>query len=181
MLQEPGNNDRWYVVEKTGEAAGIRINPEHPVLKDLRVRQAINMAFDRKSMIDSLYGDVAEPLTLPRYLADVRPGTDSLVLEVDPGVSETPMEEGDRVPLASTVRTRPDPAFVERFAARLVAARVPVIAAGKGIVRQNAMAELARSPEASAIGSRIRAVTTPLTNMIRAVEICRWARVTASW
>jgi peptide/nickel transport system substrate-binding protein len=51
-----------YVVEQTGEAAGIRINPEHPVLKDLRVRQAINMAFDRKSMIDALYSDVAEPL-----------------------------------------------------------------------------------------------------------------------
>ena len=50
------------MVELTGEAVGIRINPEHPVLKDLRVRQAINMAFDRKSMIDSLYGDVAEPL-----------------------------------------------------------------------------------------------------------------------
>ena len=26
------------------------------------MRQAINMAFDRQSMIDSLYGDVAEPL-----------------------------------------------------------------------------------------------------------------------
>ena len=50
------------VVEQTGEAVGIRINPEHPVLKDLRVRQAINMAFDRKSMIDTLYGEVAEPL-----------------------------------------------------------------------------------------------------------------------
>ena len=50
------------VVEQTGEAVGIRINPEHPVLKDLRVRQAINMAFDRKSMIDALYGEVAEPL-----------------------------------------------------------------------------------------------------------------------
>ena len=42
-----------------------------------------------------------------------------------------------------TVRTRPDPAFVERFAARVMAARAPVIAAGKGIIRQNAMAELA--------------------------------------
>jgi ABC-type transport system substrate-binding protein len=50
------------VVEQTGEAVGIRIDPEHPVLKDLRVRQAINLAFDRKSMIDSLYGPVAEPL-----------------------------------------------------------------------------------------------------------------------
>jgi peptide/nickel transport system substrate-binding protein len=50
------------VIELTGESVGLRINPEHPVLQDLRVRQAINMAFDRKSMIDSLYGDVAEPL-----------------------------------------------------------------------------------------------------------------------
>jgi peptide/nickel transport system substrate-binding protein len=50
------------IIEQTGEAVGIRINMEHPVLKDLRVRQAINMAFDRKSMIDALYGDVAEPL-----------------------------------------------------------------------------------------------------------------------
>jgi peptide/nickel transport system substrate-binding protein len=51
-----------HVVELTGETPSIRINMEHPVLKDLRVRQALNMAFDRKSMIDSLYGDVAEPL-----------------------------------------------------------------------------------------------------------------------
>jgi peptide/nickel transport system substrate-binding protein len=51
------------IIEQTGEAVGIRINPEHPVLQDLRVRQAINMAFDRKGMIDSLYGgEVAEPL-----------------------------------------------------------------------------------------------------------------------
>jgi peptide/nickel transport system substrate-binding protein len=50
------------LIELTGEAVGIKINPEHPVLKDLRVRQAINMSLDRKSMIDSLYGDVAEPL-----------------------------------------------------------------------------------------------------------------------
>ena len=50
------------LIELTGESVGIRINPEHPVLKDLRVRQAINMSIDRKSMIDALYGDVAEPL-----------------------------------------------------------------------------------------------------------------------
>jgi peptide/nickel transport system substrate-binding protein len=51
-----------HVVEQTGEAVGIRINPEHPVLKDVRVREALNIGFDRKSMIDALYGDVAEPL-----------------------------------------------------------------------------------------------------------------------
>ena len=50
------------LIELTGESVGIRTNPEHPVLKDLRVRQALNLAIDRKSMIDSLYGPVAEPL-----------------------------------------------------------------------------------------------------------------------
>ena len=45
-----------YFVEQTGEAVGIRINTEHPVLKDLRVRQAINMSIDRTGMIDALYG-----------------------------------------------------------------------------------------------------------------------------
>ena len=51
-----------HLVEQTGEAVGVRINMEHPVLKDVRVRQAINMSIDRKSLIDALYGDVAEPL-----------------------------------------------------------------------------------------------------------------------
>jgi len=50
------------MIELTGESVGIRMNPEHPVLKDLKVRQAINMSVDRKSMIDALYAGVAEPL-----------------------------------------------------------------------------------------------------------------------
>jgi peptide/nickel transport system substrate-binding protein len=49
-------------VELTGESVGLRVNPEHPVLKDVRVRQAINLAIDRKNMIDALYGPIAEPL-----------------------------------------------------------------------------------------------------------------------
>jgi peptide/nickel transport system substrate-binding protein len=51
-----------HLVELTGESVGIRINTEHPILKDLRVRQAINMSIDRKGIIDALYGEVAEPL-----------------------------------------------------------------------------------------------------------------------
>jgi peptide/nickel transport system substrate-binding protein len=51
-----------YLVELTGESVGVRINTEHPLLKDLRVRQAMNMSIDRKTMIDALYGEVAEPL-----------------------------------------------------------------------------------------------------------------------
>jgi ABC-type transport system substrate-binding protein len=50
------------LIELTGEAVGIRFNTEHPVLQDLRVRQALNLALDRQSMIDALYGPVAEPL-----------------------------------------------------------------------------------------------------------------------
>jgi acetolactate synthase-1/2/3 large subunit len=41
------------------------------------------------------------------------------------------------------VCARPDPAFVERFAAAAMAARAPVIAAGKGVIRKQAMKELA--------------------------------------
>jgi peptide/nickel transport system substrate-binding protein len=50
------------LVELTGESVGIRVNPEHPVLKDLKVRQALNLSIDRKGMIDALYAGVAEPL-----------------------------------------------------------------------------------------------------------------------
>jgi peptide/nickel transport system substrate-binding protein len=49
-------------IEVTGESVGIRINTEHALLKDLRVRQALNMSVDRKGIIDALYGPVAEPL-----------------------------------------------------------------------------------------------------------------------
>src|SRR5690606_1144908 len=42
-----------------------------------------------------------------------------------------------------TLRARPDPAFVERVAAAAMAARAPVIAAGKGILLSQAIAELA--------------------------------------
>ncbi len=43
----------------------------------------------------------------------------------------------------ATVTHKPDPQDVERFAKRLMEARSPVIAAGKGIMRQRAMQELA--------------------------------------
>jgi peptide/nickel transport system substrate-binding protein len=50
------------MVELSGESVGIRINTEHALLKDPRVRQAINLSIDRKSMIDALYAEVGEPL-----------------------------------------------------------------------------------------------------------------------
>jgi peptide/nickel transport system substrate-binding protein len=50
------------LIELTGESVGLRINPEHPVLKDVRVRQALNMSIDRKSMIEALFPDIGEPL-----------------------------------------------------------------------------------------------------------------------
>jgi peptide/nickel transport system substrate-binding protein len=51
-----------YFIELTGEAVGLRINTEHDLLKDLRVRQAINMSIDRKGMMDALYPEIAEGL-----------------------------------------------------------------------------------------------------------------------
>jgi peptide/nickel transport system substrate-binding protein len=49
-------------LEVTGEVVGLRINTEQALLKDLRVRQALNLAIDRKGIIDGLFGSLAEPL-----------------------------------------------------------------------------------------------------------------------
>jgi hypothetical protein len=57
-------------------------------------------------------------------------------------LQEQPAELAEYRPLR-TVCTAPDPGFIERVVARVKAARAPVIAAGKGIIRQQAMAELA--------------------------------------
>jgi len=46
-------------------------------------------------------------------------------------------------PIATVVH-KPDPRDVDRYAQRLMASRFPVIAAGKGIIRQGAMQELAQ-------------------------------------
>jgi len=44
----------------------------------------------------------------------------------------------------ATVVTKPDPQFVGQCAKRLMDARAPVLAAGKGIIRQGAMAQLSK-------------------------------------
>jgi peptide/nickel transport system substrate-binding protein len=52
------------IIQQTQRAPSIRINWEHPVLQDVRVRQAIAEAIDTQGMIDTLYpGGVAVPLT----------------------------------------------------------------------------------------------------------------------
>lgn len=51
------------ILEPTMESPSVRINPQHPVLKDVRVRQAIVYAVDTKGIIEALYpGGVAVPL-----------------------------------------------------------------------------------------------------------------------
>ena len=44
----------------------------------------------------------------------------------------------------ATVAAKPDPQFVDQCAKRLMAAHAPVLAAGKGIIRQGAMAQLSQ-------------------------------------
>jgi peptide/nickel transport system substrate-binding protein len=51
------------IIEQTQESPIFRINGEHPVLKDVRVRQAIAEAIDTQGMINSLYpGGIGVPL-----------------------------------------------------------------------------------------------------------------------
>ena len=60
------------IVEQTQESVILDINYEHPVMKDIRVRQAIYGAIDIQGMINSLYPDgIGVPLTGQ----PVRPGT----------------------------------------------------------------------------------------------------------
>jgi peptide/nickel transport system substrate-binding protein len=52
-----------YIIEPTMETPGIRLNPQHPVMKDLRVRQAMAYAIDTNAIIQAFYpGGVAVPL-----------------------------------------------------------------------------------------------------------------------
>jgi peptide/nickel transport system substrate-binding protein len=50
------------IVEPTQESVMFRINHEHPVLKDIRVRQAIVYAIDTQAMMDSLFPGISVPL-----------------------------------------------------------------------------------------------------------------------
>ena len=87
------------MVELTGESVGMRVNTEHPVLKDLRVRQAINMSIDRKSMIDALYGDVAEPLNgmmVRKTLGRLEPEPEGVPVRPGEGEAADPGGRSDR-------------------------------------------------------------------------------------
>jgi peptide/nickel transport system substrate-binding protein len=51
------------IIEQTQESPVFRINPEHPVMQDVRVRQAIADAIDTQGMINALYpGGIGVPL-----------------------------------------------------------------------------------------------------------------------
>jgi peptide/nickel transport system substrate-binding protein len=50
------------IVEQTQESPMFRINTEHPVLQDIRVRQAIVYSIDTQGMINSLFPGIAVPL-----------------------------------------------------------------------------------------------------------------------
>jgi peptide/nickel transport system substrate-binding protein len=50
------------LLEEPQDAAIVRLNPEHPVLQDVRVRQAIVEAIDTQGIIDSLFPGVGKQL-----------------------------------------------------------------------------------------------------------------------
>jgi peptide/nickel transport system substrate-binding protein len=49
------------IIEQTQEVPMFRINAEHPVLQDVRVRQAIAEGIDRQGIIDTLFPGIAVP------------------------------------------------------------------------------------------------------------------------
>jgi peptide/nickel transport system substrate-binding protein len=51
------------IVEQTQESVMFRINHEHPVLKDIRARQAIAYSIDKQGMMDALFPGIAEPIS----------------------------------------------------------------------------------------------------------------------
>jgi peptide/nickel transport system substrate-binding protein len=50
------------VVEKTTEVEGIRMNTEHPLLKDDRARQALILSLDTQLLMSSLYSGFSSPV-----------------------------------------------------------------------------------------------------------------------
>jgi peptide/nickel transport system substrate-binding protein len=63
-LVPPEQRDRLpkTIIESTPEVVGFRLNAEHAVLKDVRVRQAIAESIDIKTISDTLYPGYSEPL-----------------------------------------------------------------------------------------------------------------------
>ncbi|HZO28453.1 MAG TPA: ABC transporter substrate-binding protein [Chloroflexota bacterium] len=57
------NNVPRSIIEATQETVMFRLNHEHPVLKDIRVRQAIVSSIDTKGMMDALFPGIAEPVS----------------------------------------------------------------------------------------------------------------------
>jgi peptide/nickel transport system substrate-binding protein len=94
------------IIEATQESVIFRINHEHPVLKDIRVRQAIVASIDTKGMMEALFPGLAEPLSqLVRkgsvgWNPDLKPYTFDLAkakqLMQEAGAVGTPIEFVDR-------------------------------------------------------------------------------------
>jgi spermidine synthase len=70
-------------------------DPEHLEFEYVRAVAAVSDAIRAEGEPLSALHIGGGGLTLPRYLAEVRPGTDSLVLEVDPGVVAIDREQLD--------------------------------------------------------------------------------------
>jgi peptide/nickel transport system substrate-binding protein len=62
LSPEQGKQVPQAIIEQPQDATIVRINHEHPVLQDIRVRQAIVEAIDTKGIIDTLYSGIGEQL-----------------------------------------------------------------------------------------------------------------------
>ena len=116
---------------------------------------------DDPDFVDKMFAPITKWTTRVQRMADIpealakafhiarsgRPGPVHVELPRVSDYSEFILQEKPAVlppyRVLPTVAAKPDPADVDRFARRLLAAKAPVIAAGKGIMRQGATRELA--------------------------------------
>ncbi len=73
---------------------GERSSPTipHPYFSDLRVRQAINLAIDRQTIVENLYGNMGKPTT-QLLVAPNRYQADEIPLEYDPETAKALLDE----------------------------------------------------------------------------------------
>lgn len=185
VCEGPSGGGATYIVPGVAEAQGSAV-PLICLTSDTPIEQQdknVLTEFDQESLfrpVTKWNRRVASPVTLAdatrraiRMATSGRPGATHLSLPADTLEGETPDETVYGIPdygHAPAMRTRPDPALIQRVAEAIVTARRPVIVAGGGILTSRAwealtsLAEGLNIPVATSInGKGSIAETSPVS------------------